>query len=80
MVRAERDRHQLHRAVTTYAVDHAFGVITYCFMPDHSHLLVEGQDDQSDLQEFLRIWKQCSEFHVRREFGPRLWQRGFFSG
>src|SRR5687768_2202079 len=59
---------QLHRCAT----DYTFAVIAYCFMPDHLHLLSEGEDETSDLQEFLRIWKQRTAFHVRREPGAAL--------
>jgi putative transposase len=50
-------------------------VIAYCFMPDHLHLLVEGQSDDSDCREFISRAKQYSGFHYKAAFGHRLWQR-----
>jgi putative transposase len=37
-------REQILRA----AAYERFAVVAYCFMPDHAHLLVEGQCDSSD--------------------------------
>jgi len=50
-------------------------VIAYCFMPDHVHLLVEGQADDSDCRQFISRAKQYSGFHYKAKFGTRLWQR-----
>jgi REP element-mobilizing transposase RayT len=44
-------------------------------MPDHVHLLVESQTDESDCREFISRAKQYSGFHYQAEFGHRLWQR-----
>jgi putative transposase len=55
-----------------------FAVIVYCFMPDHFHVLIEGTSDDADLQEFVRIWKQQTSFDVKRDFGVKLWQRGYY--
>ena len=64
-------RTQIERAATALQ----FAVIAYCFMPDHVHLLVEGQTDESDCREFISRAKQYSGFHYQAEFGHRLWQR-----
>lgn len=47
-------------------------------MPDHVHLLVEGTSDDSDLQEFVRVWKQQTSFAAKRSHGTALWQRGYY--
>lgn len=47
-------------------------------MPDHVHLLVEGLSDASDLQRFVRDWKQRAANQFSRELRGRLWQVGFF--
>ena len=47
-------------------------------MPDHLHLLVEGESDDADLQRFVKAWKQKSAFHHAKCTGGRLWQVGFF--
>ena len=44
-------------------------------MPDHVHLLIEGQREDSDCREFISRAKQYSGFHYRATFGQRLWQR-----
>jgi REP element-mobilizing transposase RayT len=44
-------------------------------MPDHVHLLVEGQADDSDCRQFISRAKQYSGFHYRTAFRQRLWQR-----
>ena len=47
-------------------------------MPDHSHVLVEGIDDLSDLRKFCKLGKQRSgQIHARRVGGP-LWQEGYY--
>ena len=55
-----------------------FRVLAYCFMPDHLHLLVQGESDTADLQRFVKGWKQMTGFKYAREYGSRLWQVGFF--
>jgi putative transposase len=50
-------------------------IVAYCFMPDHLHLLVEGQTESSDCKRFIARAKQYSGFYYSREFGQQLWQR-----
>ena len=57
---------------------YGFAIWSYCFMPDHLHLLVEGIQDDSDLRKFVSMFKQRSGFHFRRRFGRRLWQINYF--
>jgi putative transposase len=64
-------RTQIQRA----ASDQTFAVIAYCYMPDHVHMLVEGQSDDSDCRQFISRAKQYSGFHYKATFGQRLWQR-----
>ena len=52
-----------------------FGVIAYCFMEDHLHLLVEGQTEAADCKQFIARCKQYSGFYFARDFRSRLWQR-----
>jgi REP element-mobilizing transposase RayT len=44
-------------------------------MPDHLHLLVEGEAETSDCLLFIDRAKQYSGFYFAREFKTRLWQR-----
>jgi putative transposase len=62
---------QISRAAT----EQQFAVIAYCFMPDHLHLLIEGQSDRSDCKGFIRKFKQYSGFYYSRQFKETLWQR-----
>jgi putative transposase len=52
-----------------------FAITAYCFMPDHFHMLAEGQADDSDCRRFIARAKQYSGYHYRAEFQQRLWQR-----
>ena len=60
------------------AADGGFRILAYCFMPDHLHLLVQGESDDADLRQFVKAWKQKSAFHHAKTTGRRLWQVGFF--
>lgn len=52
-----------------------FAVIAYCFMPDHLHLLIEGQTESSDCKRFIARAKQYSGYRHAQVFKERLWQR-----
>ena len=62
---------QIMRAIT----EENFAIHACCYMPDHLHLLVEGQRDDSDLKRFISHGKQYSGFHFKRATRQRLWQR-----
>jgi putative transposase len=62
---------QILRAST----DEAFALAAYCYMPDHLHLLVVGEREDSDCRAFIKRSKQLSGFHYQQAFGHRLWQR-----
>ena len=62
---------QIQRAATEQSI----ALLTYCYMPDHLHLLVEGQAEDSDCLRFIARAKQFSGFHYKAKFGHRLWQR-----
>jgi putative transposase len=57
------------------ARDEMFALLAYCFMPDHVHLLVEGQAETSDCRRFIRRARQFSGYHFGRVMGRRLWQK-----
>jgi putative transposase len=57
------------------ATENHFAVIAYCFMPDHLHLLTEGQADDSDLKRFIARAKQYSGFYYSKQYHDVLWQR-----
>jgi len=54
-----------------------FAVLAYCLMPDHLHALVEAQSEQSDLQAFMKRFKQTTGFAYRQETQQLLWQPGY---
>jgi putative transposase len=70
-VRVDAVRTHILRA----ASDERFAVAAYCFMPDHLHLLVTGEQPSSDCRRFIALSKQLSGFYYQRAFGRRLWQR-----
>jgi putative transposase len=55
--------------------EHSISLFAYCFMPDHAHLLVQGESDDSDCKLFIERAKQYSGFHYRAAFKRRLWER-----
>ena len=55
--------------------ENQFAVITYCFMRDHLHLLVEGLLESSDCKRMIARAKQYSGYHFAEHYGSRLWQR-----
>lgn len=52
-----------------------FALLTYCLMPDHAHLLVAGERDESNCLSFIKLAKQYSAYYYKQSFGQRLWQR-----
>ena len=60
------------------ADEHSFLVIAYCFMPDHTHFLIEGNHPAANFREFVRIFKQRSSFEWKQRNGSLLWQRSYF--
>ena len=73
---------QLRLSAATFAFD----VYAYCFMPDHLHLLVAGQNEQAHLINFVKDFKQRTSYWFRHDY-PRgslkasptggLWQRSY---
>src|SRR5688500_2577069 len=57
------------------ASERSFAIVTYCLMPDHAHLVVDGEHDDSDCLAFIKLAKQYSAFYYKQSFGRRLWQR-----
>jgi putative transposase len=52
-------------------------VLTYCFMPNHLHLLMLSQKE-SDLLDFVKLFKQLSSYHYKQKSGRQLWQASFY--
>jgi putative transposase len=57
----------------------AVAVFAYCAMPDHLHVIAEGETDQADCLEFARLFKQTSAYEWKQQNeGERLWQVSFY--
>jgi putative transposase len=54
-----------------------FDILVFCFMPDHLHLLLGGQQN-SDLRGHVKAFKQASAYSFKREFNETLWQRSYY--
>jgi putative transposase len=50
-------------------------VVTHCLMPDHAHLVVDGERDDSDCLAFIKAAKQYSGYYFTQAYRQRLWQR-----
>jgi len=46
-------------------------------MPDHLHLLLGGQEN-SDLRDYMKTFKQVSAHNYRKDFNETLWQRSYY--
>ncbi|HET9176948.1 MAG TPA: transposase [Terriglobia bacterium] len=56
----------------------SFDLHAYCFMPDHVHLELAGQSDDSDLIQLLHDFKGVATALARRLGVRKLWERGFY--
>jgi putative transposase len=56
-----------------------FDLEAYCVMPDHVHILIAGETEQpTDLQRFVRIYKQRLGYEYKQATSAQLWQRSYF--
>jgi putative transposase len=55
-----------------------FKVLAYCFMPDHLHLLLHGEDDKSNLKKFVSIYKQKSGYWFKKSYKENLWHISYY--
>ena len=60
------------------AAEERFVIIVYMMMPDHAHMLVDGESDGSDLLAFMKLTKQRSGYWFKQSHGQRLWQKGYY--
>jgi putative transposase len=59
------------------ALIEGFHLLSYAFMPDHVHLLVQGEDGSS-LSAFIKRFKQSTGYWYRRSTGESLWQKSYY--
>ena len=53
---------------------HDTKVHAYCFMPDHLHLLVEGDE----LVKFVKEFKQLTGYRYKQKTEEKLWQKSYY--
>ncbi len=63
-------------ALRIVATKHAAGILAYCFMPDHVHLLVHCPE-RTFLPDFIRDFKQATGFRFKKQTGCQLWQKSY---
>jgi putative transposase len=59
------------------ANNHRFKVYAYCFMPDHLHLLLIGQEN-AGLLSFIKLFKQKTGYMFKQKTNRMLWQKGYY--
>ena len=47
-------------------------ILAYCFMPDHLHLLADGETERADLRLFAKLSKQRSGYRFKKLRGATL--------
>jgi REP element-mobilizing transposase RayT len=65
-------------ALMELAAKHGFTVIAFCLMPDHIHLLAQGETDGANLKAFISAFKQRTGFQYKKATGRPLWQVSYF--
>jgi REP element-mobilizing transposase RayT len=60
------------------AAKHSFRLHAFCLMPDHLHILAEGAHDNSNLREFIRLFKQRTAFAFRQSHNSALWEMSYY--
>jgi len=71
------DFYDYENILSRTAGSHQFHVFIYCFMPDHVHFVVEGEES-SDLVRFISDFKRLTAFHFKERNNERLWQESFY--
>lgn len=60
------------------ATKFSFAIIAYCLMPDHVHLILIGERDDSDFEAFIRSWNTQTGSTWHQRCGGKLWQGGYY--
>ena len=58
--------------------EEAFAVHTYCFMPDHLHMILVGMGDSTIVSGVVRTFKGRATAQSRRLGITNLWQKGYY--
>lgn len=64
--------------LNSLSMRHSFLLHAFCLMPDHLHLLCEGNSPRSNLLRFVAAFKQRTAFAHRNRAGGPLWQTKFY--
>jgi putative transposase len=57
---------------------HDCKIWAYIFMPDHIHLVVEGNSEKSDLWKTITLFKQKSGYWLAKNTKGLKWQKDFY--
>ena len=57
------------------ADSHTVAIHAYCIMPDHIHLLSQGQTATTNLLQFLKNLKRKTGYTYKQETHQQLWQK-----
>ena len=47
-------------------------------MPDHIHLLIEGNDVSSDMKKCIFSFKQKTGFEFKKKYKNKMWQASYY--
>jgi REP-associated tyrosine transposase len=56
----------------------SFDLYAFCFMPDHLHLELAGQSEDSDAIRLVHDFKGIATAAARRMGVRKLWEKGFY--
>jgi putative transposase len=76
--RSARAARWLLESLQQIAAQQSFTLNAYCLMPDHLHVLLQGDSPTSDLLCFVKMFKHKTTFYFRLKAGKTLWQISFF--
>ncbi|MGH9384852.1 MAG: REP-associated tyrosine transposase, partial [Vicinamibacterales bacterium] len=55
-----------------------FALLAYCLMPDHVHILAQGQTSTASLRPFINGWNTWTGREWRKAHRSPLWQGGYY--
>jgi putative transposase len=70
--------HLVVNAFVETAKAHAMTIVVYCVMPEHLHLLLDGDNDGTDLKAFMKLAKQRAGIRFTQRYHQSLWQDGYY--
>ena len=61
------------------SVEHSRCIVpSYCFMPDHLHIILTGAEHQADLWKTIVSFKQKTGYWLSRNMPASRWQKDFY--